>query len=97
MCLKKCSKQKNPQIPLPLQGMLLQIATNWRALHPAVRPRAVWVCAAHLRFKSTLDSGWNGIVDAGGPDRAGRLYVRVWCLRARARVCVCRGGYVPVV
>ena len=45
--------------------MLLQIATNWRALHPVVRPRAVWVCAVHLRFKSTLDSGWNGILDAG--------------------------------
>lgn len=29
--------------------MLLQIASNWRALHPVVRPRAVWVCCYHLQ------------------------------------------------
>lgn len=48
------------------QGMLLQISANWRALHPVVRSRALWVCAVHLRFKSALDSAWNSILDAGG-------------------------------
>ncbi len=35
-----------------LQGMLLQIAANWRALHPVVRPRAVWICCYHLQARS---------------------------------------------
>ncbi|KAL4423628.1 hypothetical protein ABPG77_009215 [Micractinium sp. CCAP 211/92] len=47
-----------------LQGMLLQIAANWRALHPVVRPRAVWICCYHLQFKSVLDAAWNSCVDA---------------------------------
>lgn len=47
-----------------LQGMLLQIAANWRALHPVVRPRAVWVCCYHLHFKSVLDGAWNSCADA---------------------------------
>lgn len=44
--------------------MLLQIAANWRALHPVVRPRAVWVCCYHLHFKSVLDGAWNSCADA---------------------------------
>jgi hypothetical protein len=51
-------------LPACLQGMLLQIASNWRALHPVVRPRAVWICCYHLQFKSVLDAAWNSIVDA---------------------------------
>lgn len=35
-----------------LQGMLLQIAANWRALHPVVRPRAVWICCYHLQARA---------------------------------------------
>ncbi|KAL4439824.1 hypothetical protein ABPG75_002825 [Micractinium tetrahymenae] len=51
-------------IDMDLQGMLLQIAANWRALHPVVRPRAVWICCYHLQFKSVLDAAWNSCVDA---------------------------------
>ena len=46
------------------QGLLLQIAVNWRALHPVVRPRAVWLCACHLKLQSTLDTTWNALGDA---------------------------------
>ncbi|EFN51132.1 hypothetical protein CHLNCDRAFT_141330 [Chlorella variabilis] len=51
-------------IDMDMQGMLLQIASNWRALHPVVRPRAVWVCCCHLQLKSVLDGAWNSCVDA---------------------------------
>jgi hypothetical protein len=44
--------------------MLLQIAANWRALHPVVRPRAVWICCCHLQLSSVLDAAWNSCVDA---------------------------------
>jgi hypothetical protein len=47
-----------------LQGLLLQISTNWRALHPVARSRAVWICACHLRFKSVVDSAWTSMIDA---------------------------------
>lgn len=47
-----------------LQGMLLQIAANWRALHPVARPRAVWLCASHLRLRSVLDAAWTSLADA---------------------------------
>ena len=55
---------RNPLNHCLLQGMLLQIAANWRALHPVVRPRAVWVCCYHLHFKSVLDGAWNSCADA---------------------------------
>lgn len=51
-------------IDMDMQGMLLQIAANWRALHPVVRPRAVWICCYHLQLKSVLDTAWNSCVDA---------------------------------
>jgi hypothetical protein len=47
-----------------LQGLLLVVAANWRALHPAVRARAVWVATAHLRLKSIVDSAWSSLADA---------------------------------
>ena len=47
-----------------MQGMLLQIAANWRALHPMVRPRAVWLCACHLRLRSVVDAAWTSLADA---------------------------------
>ena len=49
---------------LALQGLLLQISSNWRALHPVVRPRAVWICCYHLVLQSVLDVAWNSLVDA---------------------------------
>ena len=47
-----------------LQGLLLQIAANWRALHPVVRPRAVWLCASHLHLTSVVDASWTALADA---------------------------------
>jgi hypothetical protein len=47
-----------------MQGLLLQIAANWRALHPVVRPRAVWLCACHLRLRSVVDGAWTSLADA---------------------------------
>lgn len=47
-----------------MQGLLLQIAANWRALHPMVRPRAVWLCACHLHFRNVIDSAWTSVADA---------------------------------
>jgi hypothetical protein len=47
-----------------MQGLLLQIATNWRALHPVCRARALWVCTFHLKLKNVLDAGWTSLVDA---------------------------------
>ena len=46
------------------QNLLLQIASNWRALHPVARPRAIWICAYNLRLKSVLDSSWSALADA---------------------------------
>lgn len=46
------------------QGLLLQIAINWRALHPVVRPRAIWLCASHLKLQSVLDTTWSALADA---------------------------------
>jgi len=46
------------------QGLLLQIAANWRALHPVVRPRAVWLCACHLRLRNVVDGAWTSLADA---------------------------------
>ena len=47
-----------------MQGLLLQIAANWRALHPMVRPRAVWLCACHLHFRNVVDASWTSVADA---------------------------------
>ena len=47
-----------------LQAMLLQISSNWRALHPAVRPRAVWLCVCHMKLRSVVDASWNSLADA---------------------------------
>lgn len=55
----------NPK-PL-LQGMLLQIAANWRALHPVVRPRAVWICCYHLQA-SFLWLGSPPVMCLGAPE-----------------------------
>lgn len=46
------------------QGLLLQIAANWRALHPVVRPRAVWLCACNLRLRNVVDGAWTSLADA---------------------------------
>jgi hypothetical protein len=46
------------------QGMMLQIVGNWRALHPGVRPRALWLCASHLHLKSVVDGAWMSLADA---------------------------------
>ena len=46
------------------QNLLLQIASNWRALHPVVRPRAIWICANNLKLKNVLDASWSALADA---------------------------------
>lgn len=61
---RAAQRRKAAALEMDLQGLLLQIAANWRALHPAVRPRAVWLCASHLQLKSVPDGGWNSLVDA---------------------------------
>ena len=57
-------KQRAAVLDVEFQGLLLQIATNWRALHPVVRPRAIWVCAYNLKLKSALDAAWSSMADA---------------------------------
>jgi hypothetical protein len=57
-------KQQAAVLDVDFQGLLLQISTNWRALHPVVRPRAIWACAYNLKMKSALDSAWSSIADA---------------------------------
>jgi len=57
-------KRSNSVLEGEFQSLLLQIASNWRALHPLVRPRAVWLCACHLKLQSILDSSWNALADA---------------------------------
>lgn len=57
-------KHRAALIEVEFQGLLQQIATNWRALHPIVRPRAIWICANNLKFKSIVDASWNSMVDA---------------------------------
>ncbi|KAL6785401.1 hypothetical protein ACKKBF_B00100 [Auxenochlorella protothecoides x Auxenochlorella symbiontica] len=47
-----------------VQGLLLQIASNWRALNAPVQARAVWICAFHLQLQSALDASWTSLVDA---------------------------------
>ncbi|RMZ54618.1 hypothetical protein APUTEX25_002204 [Auxenochlorella protothecoides] len=46
------------------RGLLLQIASNWRALNAPVQARAVWICAFHLQLQSALDASWTSLVDA---------------------------------
>eukprot|EP00887_Chlorella_sp_A99_P000480 scaffold17.g480.t1 len=58
------ARRKAAALEMDMQGLLLQIATNWRALHPAVRPRAIWLCCCHLQLKSVPDGGWNSVIDA---------------------------------
>ncbi len=57
-------KQRAAVLEMEFQALLLQIATNWRALHPVARPRAIWICAYNLRMKSALDAAWSSISDA---------------------------------
>lgn len=57
-------KRQSAVLEVEFQALLLQIAANWRALHPVVRPRAIWVCAFNLKFKSALDIAWNSVADA---------------------------------
>lgn len=57
-------KRSNAVLEGEFQSLLLQIASNWRALHPLVRPRAVWLCSCHLKLQSVLDSSWNALADA---------------------------------
>ncbi|KAI8110688.1 hypothetical protein M9435_002362 [Picochlorum sp. BPE23] len=57
-------KRQSAVLEVEFQALLLQIAANWRALHPVVRPRAIWVCAFNLRFRSALDIAWNSLADA---------------------------------
>ena len=61
--LKMLLRRSN-EIDVDLQGVLLQITSNWRALHPAVRPRAIWLCVCHMRLRSVIDSAWNSLADA---------------------------------
>ena len=57
-------KKRAATLEVEFQGLLLQIATNWRALHPVVRPRAIWICAYNLKMKSALDAAWSSMADA---------------------------------
>ncbi len=57
-------KQRAAVLEMEFQALLLQIATNWRALHPVARPRAIWICAYNLRMKSALDAAWGSMSDA---------------------------------
>jgi hypothetical protein len=57
-------KHRAALMEVEFQGLLQQIATNWRALHPIVRPRAIWICANNLKFKSIVDVSWNSLADA---------------------------------
>lgn len=57
-------KQRAAVLEMEFQALLLQIATNWRALHPVARPRAIWICAYNLRMKSALDAAWSSMSDA---------------------------------
>lgn len=57
-------KHRAALMEVEFQGLLQQIATNWRALHPIIRPRAIWICANNLKFKSIVDVSWNSLVDA---------------------------------
>lgn len=57
-------KRRAVLMEVEFQGLLQQIATNWRALHPIVRPRAIWICANNLKLKSVVDAAWNSLVDA---------------------------------
>lgn len=40
-----------------VQGLLLQIASNWRALNAPVQARAVWICAFHLQVCDWVVAG----------------------------------------
>lgn len=56
--------RRSAELQGDFQALLLQIASNWRALHPVARPRAVWICACHLRLTNIVDAAWTSLADA---------------------------------
>lgn len=59
----KAFKHRIGSVETEFQGLLLQIVTNWKALHPVAKARAIWICTFHLTLKSCLDAGWTSLVD----------------------------------
>ncbi|KAK9845774.1 hypothetical protein WJX81_002133 [Elliptochloris bilobata] len=54
-----------------LQELLAQLLLHWKAVSPAVQPRALWVAAHHVELSGAADAGWVYLLRALGSALAG--------------------------